>query len=167
MPRDASAGQPSPAAAQPSPTEASAAQPSPTELLDLAQSCSCLAARRIARAMTRAYDEALAPSGVRITELTMLVAGGVAPDAPLSRLAEVLSLDRTTLTRDLKRLEDRGLLHVVPGEDRRSRVVRLTEEGRDVLAEAFPRWRAAQDRLGATAGVTWRDVAVKVAEATA
>lgn len=158
MPRDVSAAQPSPS---------SAARPSPTELLDLAESCSCLAARRIARAMTRAYDEALAPSGVRITELTMLVAGGVAPDAPLSRLAEVLSLDRTTLTRDLKRLEDRGLLHVVPGEDRRSRVVRLTEEGRDVLANAFPRWRAAQERLGATAAVTWRDVAAKVAEATA
>jgi DNA-binding MarR family transcriptional regulator len=153
----------------PSPAKrsSSAPQPSPAELLDLAGSCSCLAARRIARAMTRAYDEALAPSGVRITELTMLVAGGVAPDAPLSRLAEVLSLDRTTLTRDLKRLEDRGLLHVVPGEDRRSRVVRLTEEGRAVLAAAFPRWRAAQERLGATGAVTWPEVAAKVAEATA
>jgi len=116
--------------------------------------------------MTRAYDEALAPSGVRITELTMLVAGGVAPDAPLSRLAEVLSLDRTTLTRDLKRLEDRGLLHVVPGEDRRSRVVRLTDEGRAVLADAFHRWRGAQQRLGASGAVPWPDVAARVAEAT-
>ncbi|MFL5837041.1 MAG: MarR family transcriptional regulator, partial [Solirubrobacteraceae bacterium] len=71
------------------------------------------------------------------------------------------------LTRDLKRLEDRGLLQVVPGEDRRSRMVRLTEEGRTVLADAFPRWRAAHERLGATAAVTWPDVAAKVAEATA
>ena len=149
------------------PAGGSPAQPSPAELLELAGSCSCLAARRIARAMTRAYDETLAPSGVRITELTMLVAGGVAPDAPLSRLAEVLSLDRTTLPGDLTRLEDRGLLQVVPGEDRRSRVVRLTEEGRAVLADAFPRWRAAQERLGAAARVTWPDVAAKVAEATA
>src|SRR3954453_20953798 len=110
-----------------------AAPPLPAELLDLAGSCSCLAARRVAPAMTRAYDEALAPSGVRITELTMLVAGGVAPYAPLTRAAEGLALDRPALPRDLKRVEDRGLLHVVPGEGRRSRVVRLTDEGRAVL----------------------------------
>jgi DNA-binding MarR family transcriptional regulator len=140
--------------------------PSPAELADLAGTCSCLAARRIARAMTRAYDEALEPSGVRITELTMLVAGGIAPDAPLSALAEVLSLDRTTLTRELRRLEDRGLLNVVPGEDRRARVIRLTDAGRAKLADAVPRWRAAQARFNTTAALAWPDVAKQVAEAT-
>src|SRR4051812_18548804 len=140
--------------------------PPPAELLDLAGSCAGLATRRIARAMTRAFDDALAPSGVRLTELSMLVAAGIAPEAPLSRLAQALSLDRTTLTRELKRLEDRGLLNVVPGEDRRSRVVQLTETGRSTLADAVPRWRAAQARLGGTASIAWPDVAARVVEAT-
>ena len=59
-------------------------------------------------------------------------------------------MDRTTLTANLKPLERRGLIAVLPDErDRRSRRLRLTETGRDLLVEAVPIWRATHDDMDA------------------
>ena len=56
-------------------------------------------------------------------------------------------LDETTLTRNLRPLLDSGWVAVVPGEDRRERLVRLTDAGRAKLAEAAPAWERAQERM--------------------
>lgn len=58
-----------------------------------------------ARAVTRAYDEALRPVGLRSTQFTVLVAASVANGIPLNRLATMLGLERTTLTRSLTGIE--------------------------------------------------------------
>jgi DNA-binding MarR family transcriptional regulator len=114
------------------------------DLAEVASGCACIAVRRAAHSLTRAYDEALRPSGLRITQFSLLVAAALAGPPTLTRLAEVLGLDRTTLTRDLKPLVARGLAEVRVGEDRRSRVVEVTDAGRQAMAEALPRWRAVQ-----------------------
>jgi DNA-binding MarR family transcriptional regulator len=70
----------------------------------------------------------------------------------ISRLAETMVMDRTTLTRNLKLLENKGFIKMVPGEDRRQRVALLTQNGREALGEALPLWEETQndivDRLG-------------------
>ena len=66
----------------------------------------------------------------------------------MPRLHEFLAMDPTTLSRNLKPLQNGGLLVVERAEtDKRARIVRLTADGERVLAEALPLWRAAQDRL--------------------
>jgi DNA-binding MarR family transcriptional regulator len=137
-------------------------------LAEVASGCACIALRRTAHSLTRAYDEALRPSGLRITQFSLLVAAALAGPANLSQLAHVCGLDRTTLTRDLKPLAARGLVEVRVGEDRRARVVELTAAGRRAMAEALPRWRAAQaTALGDQAAAFWPRLADDLARLSA
>lgn len=118
-----------------------------SELAEVADGCACKQLRRSARAVTQLYDEALRPSGLRITQFTLLVAVAIGEPVPITRLADALSLDRTTLARDLRPLTDNGLVEIRTGDDRRTRVVRLTGQGRDALGRAYPLWQSAQARI--------------------
>ena len=95
----------------------------------VAAGCSCGSLRRASRAVTQLYDGVLQPSGLKATQFTLLVAAARLKAAPISLMAEALVMDRTTLTRNLKPLVKDGLLAVEPGEDRRSRWIRLTPQG--------------------------------------
>jgi DNA-binding MarR family transcriptional regulator len=121
--------------------------PGHAELAEVAADCACKSLRRTARAVTQLYDETLRPSGLRVTQFTLLVAVAVSEPVPITRLADALALDRTTLARDLRPLNERGLVEVAAGDDRRMRVVRLTRQGRDAIARAYPLWEQAQARM--------------------
>jgi DNA-binding MarR family transcriptional regulator len=118
----------------------------------------CIATRlRMAdRVITRVYDQALRPLGLKVTQLSMLV---VAEDRGLIRQSEVgaeLQLDDSTLSRNLERMRANGWLEEVPADDARVHSYRLTDAGRALLARAIPAWRKAQAqarRLLGDAGV--------------
>lgn len=114
---------------------------------ELAQACVCYNTRKVARAVTRMYDDALRPCGLRATQLTLLMVIDTMGEPMISALAEQLVMDRTTLARDLRPLEAAGWIAVVPGHDRRTRIVRLTTPGGDTLRKALPLWREAQETL--------------------
>jgi DNA-binding MarR family transcriptional regulator len=99
-----------------------------------------------ARAVTRAYDRALRPSGLRSTQFTILVAASVAGGIPLHRLAKILGLERTTLTRNLAAIERKGLIKVAE-IDGRTRNVIVLPAGEELLTQALPLWDQAQERL--------------------
>jgi DNA-binding MarR family transcriptional regulator len=121
--------------------------PGRAELTEVAAGCACRNLRRTARAVTRHYDDTLRPSGLRITQFSLLVAVALSEPVPIIRLADALDLDRTTLARDLKPLTEQGLLEISAGEDKRTRMVRLTVQGREAIARAYPLWRQAQARI--------------------
>lgn len=107
--------------------------------------CACNQLRRATRGITALYESALAPSRLKVTQLPILVALGSAGDLSVSTLADALALERTTLTRNLRVLEDRGLVRTREGdEDARVRMVALTLEGSDVLSSALVRWEEMQ-----------------------
>lgn len=107
--------------------------------------CACNQLRRATRGITQLYESALASSGLKATQLPILVGLGSAGDLSVSTLADALALDRTTLTRNLKVLESRGLLQTRDSEDdARVRMVSLTLEGSDVLSGALLRWEEMQ-----------------------
>jgi DNA-binding MarR family transcriptional regulator len=138
------------------------------ELAEVAAGCACRNLRRTARAVTQLYDETLRPSGLRITQFTLLVAVAIGEPVPITRLADALDLDRTTLARDLKPLTDRGLLETTTGEDRRTRMVRLTRQGREAIARAYPLWQQAQARIVERSGADrWQAVAGGLEEVAA
>lgn len=120
---------------------------------DVRAICACNRLRRTARSMTRLYDDTMASSGLKVTQLPILVGLGSAGDLPVSALAEALGLDRTTLTRNLKVLERRGLVSfAVDDEDARVRLVSLTEKGSRVLVSALARWQEVQESVQAQFG---------------
>jgi len=109
--------------------------------------CTSLNLRKAARTVTQFYDDALRGSGLKSTQFSLLAAASLAGTAPISRLAEEMAMDRTTLTRNLKPLEAEGLLQIVAGADRRVRNVTVTPEGDALLQKAAPMWRDAQTRM--------------------
>lgn len=106
--------------------------------------CGCEGIRRTARTVTQHYEGALAPAGVRATQFPILVALGSVGTVPLTRLADALAIDRTTLTRNLKKLEERSLVDILPAADGRLHLVALTEVGGRVLRESLSRWSEVQ-----------------------
>lgn len=114
---------------------------------NFAARCACFNIRKAARAITSLYDRVLQPTGLRSTQATLIMAiAGM--DAPtISQLAELLVMDRTTLARDLKPLTDLGLVQVTPGDDRRTRLVRLTGAGAAKHGEIIPLWEQAQAQI--------------------
>jgi DNA-binding MarR family transcriptional regulator len=103
-----------------------------------ASSCAAINLRKASRVISQFYDSALEPSGLTSTQFTLLVAIAVHAPIPITQLAERLVMDRTTLTRDLQRLEDQKFVEIVPGTDRRSRMVTFTQLGQRALMVAVP-----------------------------
>lgn len=103
--------------------------------------CLCLAAQRAARALARRFDEALRPLGLTSGQFSLLMALNRPQPPSIGAVASLLAMDRTTLTANLKPLERRGLLLTeAHPEDRRRRLLRVTEQGRSLLAAALPIW---------------------------
>lgn len=110
--------------------------------------CLCLASRRAARAITREFDQALRPHGLRATQFSLLAALHLAGPRSIGELAELLSADRTTLTRNLAVVEQHGWVKLrVDRDDARSRLAVITAKGSRALKAALPTWRAVQQRL--------------------
>jgi DNA-binding MarR family transcriptional regulator len=115
--------------------------------------CACNQLRRATRGVTQLYEAAMTASGLKVTQLPILVGLGSEGDLSVTRLAGALSLDRTTLTRNLRVLEERGLIRTVEHEDdARVRMVSLTPEGSRVLAGALVRWEKVQIEVEARFG---------------
>jgi DNA-binding MarR family transcriptional regulator len=115
--------------------------------------CTCFKLRRLTRRVTQHYDRELAPAGLRVTQFSLLSALAARAEVPMTELADMLDLDRTTLTRNVAPLEARGFVEIAPGRDARSRTARITAAGRAAREVALPHWRRAQsavtDLLGA------------------
>lgn len=121
----------------------------------MAADCLCFRARRTARAITRLYDAALRPTGLQATQVTLMNAVALGPKGaqPMGRLADILALEISTLTRNLRPLESAGLLEIGRDiKDRRVRVVHLTETGKARLVGALPHWNRAHAAIVATIG---------------
>jgi len=120
-----------------------------TNAVDLAacRGCHCLAARKAARAITRLYEEKLRPHGLRATQFSVLAALALKGATPVGELAELLGLERTSLTRSAALLERDGWLGAARSDDARERLLRITPAGRRKLEEAFPAWQEAQEMV--------------------
>jgi DNA-binding MarR family transcriptional regulator len=110
--------------------------------------CLCLHVQRAARTLARRFDEALRPVGLTNGQFSLMMSLNRPVPAGMGSVANLLGMDRTTLTAALKPLERRGLIGIAPDPaDRRGRLLTLTEEGRALLASAVPIWEATHAEL--------------------
>lgn len=111
------------------------------QTLHIRDHCLCLHAQRAARALSRRFDEAFRPLGITSGQFSLLN-GLNRPEPPMiGAVAELLVMDRSTVTANLKPLERAGLISVaVDEQDRRGRRVALTDAGRAILAQATKVW---------------------------
>jgi DNA-binding MarR family transcriptional regulator len=108
--------------------------------------------------VTQLYDDCLRPSGLRVTQFSILAAIARLGESSLKQLEDELAIDQTTLTRSLSLLERDGVIERASHPDGRIKAMRLTAKGRRALEAARPLWAQAQAKvlreLGATA---WAD----------
>ena len=112
-----------------------------------ASACMCLNLRRAARAVTQLYDGAFRDGGIRATQLTILGPMAVMGPLTMTDLAECTVTDRTTLTRNLRLLEHKGLVAMERGEDRREHRLAITARGQAMLRRSYPTWERVQGRI--------------------
>jgi len=126
------------------------------DVLAPALDCVCANLRAAARTTAQIYNAALAPVGLTIGQFNVMVGLAFLGPVTVGGLAKVLVMDPTTVNRNLKPMERRGLVEIVPGEDRRTRMINLTEDGDALVRTAFPLWRQAHaDILARTDGNAW------------
>lgn len=120
---------------------------------DVVAGCTCSKLRRLTRRVTAVYDRALAGTGLRVTQYSLLANLRGLDGVSMTELAERLDMDRTTLTRNLGPLIASGWVRVEPGAaDARRRDVRLTPEGEAQWRAARACWRQAQNEVRAAIG---------------
>jgi DNA-binding MarR family transcriptional regulator len=118
--------------------------------LEVRDTCLCLHVQRAARALARRFDEALRPFGLTNGQFSLLMALNRPQPVPMRPVAQLLAMDRTTLTAALKPLQRDGLVAVTTDPaDRRGRLLALTQEGEALLARAVPVWRAVHGAVEA------------------
>jgi len=119
--------------------------------------CGLFNLRRTARVVTRLYDEILRPSGLKGTQFALLSVVRELGPVSVGELGEAMGMDRTTVTRNVGLLRREKLVLFEPGQDRRTRLVRLTPLGRSTLQKAIPYWEEAQAALvGRLGEPRWR-----------
>lgn len=111
--------------------------------LEVRDTCLCLHTQRAARALSRRFDEVFRPFGLTSGQFSLLISLNRPQPPTMAPVAKLLAMDRTTLIAALKPLELQGLVSVaVNQQDRRSRLLILTDQGREMLIALVPIWRA-------------------------
>lgn len=116
------------------------------------ETCYCHVLRKATRRLTAAYDAALEPAGINVAQFSLLRTFDRHRRLSLTELGRRMELDRSTIGRNIRVLERRGLVRAAPSADLREASFELADEGRRVLATALPLWAAVQERIEARFG---------------
>jgi DNA-binding MarR family transcriptional regulator len=114
--------------------------------------CYCVAVRTAARRATALYDALLEPAGVTLAQFSLLRKVERAGTVSLTKLGQLAELDRSTIGRNVKALEELRLVRLGHAKDQREAAVRLTPAGKDTLRRGAPLWEEAQRRVEAALG---------------
>jgi DNA-binding MarR family transcriptional regulator len=110
----------------------------------ISRTCIAVRLRLLNRVVTNFYDDALRSLGVKVSQLNILIATARLGLARPAQVCDILQLDASTLSRNLKPLLAHGWLEVVPEEDARAQPFRLTPQGKSLIEKAVPAWEQAQ-----------------------
>ncbi|MFJ7949983.1 MarR family winged helix-turn-helix transcriptional regulator [Lysinibacillus sp. NPDC096418] len=116
--------------------------------IDYLQICVCANLRRKTRVVTQLYDKLLQPTGLKVTQYSMLANISRQKAVSISRLGEILLLDQTTVTRNVNVLKQSGYVSVTKDKrDSRTKIISLTDQGIEKLDEATPIWQDLQEKI--------------------
>jgi DNA-binding MarR family transcriptional regulator len=110
----------------------------------ITRTCIAVRLRLLNRVVTNLYDDALRPLGLKVSQLNILTVTAQLGLARPAQVCDILQLDASTLSRNVKPLQAHGWLEVVPDEDARAQPFRLTPRGKRLIEKAIPAWEEAQ-----------------------
>ena len=118
----------------------------------IAEECVAVRLRVLARAVSKVYNRALRPHGLTVSQMNILVAVSRLGDAKPQDVCRILHLEKSSLSRDVERMRAQGWLESLPGEDRRTGLLRVARSGMTLLQKTFPAWDQAQRQAKALLG---------------
>src|SRR5271170_2279214 len=127
-------------------------KPTSSNIDTISKTCIAVRLRLLNRVVTNFYDEALRPLGLKISQLNILMVTARLGLARPAQVCEILQLDTSTLSRNVKPLQTHGWLEVVPEEDARTQPFRLTAQGERLIEKAIPAWEKAQHQASELLG---------------
>ena len=140
--------------------------PSVDAYREVLRECASFNLRKASRVVSQLYDDILQPTGLRSTQVALLVLLAVEPASSMARLARQLMLSPSTLSRNLRPLQRDGLVDV-RNSGKRGKSVSLTLAGKKALFDAFPYWQKAQEEFIALVGAkTWSTLSRQIAKTT-
>ena len=122
-----------------------------------AGACLATRVRQLSRIITRVYDDAMRPLGITASQYTLLAQLAARDSITAVEIGHELDIEKSTLSRNLKRLLALGHINMDPPAGRRGRGLHLTPKGQAVLKEAFPVWQDAQKRAIGVMGAESRN----------
>jgi len=123
-----------------------------------AGACLATRVRQLSRIITRVYDDAMRPLGITASQYTLLAQLAARDSITAVEIGHGLDIEKSTLSRNLKRLLALGHINMDPPAGRRGRGLHLTPKGQTVLKDAFPIWQDAQKRTIGAIGADSRSV---------
>ena len=124
--------------------------------------CLCAILRKATRVITKRYDAFLSPSGLKITQYSMLMNITRNPGITTTELAKVMLMDQTTVTRNLKLLEKNAWISFQEeGKDLRTKQIHLSQAGQQMIERAKPLWEKAQREIKNELGDLGFDVIIR------
>ena len=120
--------------------------------------CHCIALRQIALKLTKIYDEALIDTGIKITQYSLLKNIEKIGSPNINNLAIATHLDRSTLARNLEKLQRMKLIFFKFGDDKRNKILNLTPHGKQILIKANIAWEAIQDKITKNLGIDKKSI---------
>ena len=123
-----------------------------------AGSCVATRVRQLSRIVTRVYDDAMRPLGITASQYTLLAQLAARDAITAVEIGHELDIEKSTLSRNLKRLLALGHINMDPPAGRRGRGLHLTVKGQAVLKDAFPVWQDAQKRTVSAMGAESRNM---------
>ena len=115
--------------------------------------CTGFNLKRATRVVQSLFDEAFKDVGLEGTQYTVLSHIFVAEPISLTKLADLMDLDRTTLARNLGPLEKKGFVEIKTGSDKRAKLINTTDLGKEVLSKALPIWIETQEKIKTALGI--------------
>src|SRR5207302_11053236 len=110
----------------------------------IAKTCIAVRLRLLNRVVTNLYDDALRLLGLKVSQLNILIVTARLGLARPAQVCDILQLDSSTLSRNVRPLQAHGWLEVVPDEDARAQPFRLTAQGERLIEKVVPAWEEAQ-----------------------
>lgn len=122
-----------------------------------ANACLATRVRQLSRIVTRVYDDAMRPLGITASQYTLLAQLAARDAITAVEIGHELDIEKSTLSRNLKRLLALGHISMDPPAGRRGRGLHLTSKGQAILKDAFPIWQDAQKRAFTVMGAESRN----------
>ena len=125
-----------------------------TTVKSIAAECVAMRSRRVARIVSRIFDDALRPHGMTAGQLNLMVGIVLSGEVRPGDLARTFDMEKSTISRNLQRLAEQKWIRIAEGDDARSQIVTITDRGERAVQDAYPAWRAAQKEAKAAVGDT-------------